>query len=114
MIKRHLLIHIATLARVANSSSYLSQSDTLFTLFFPKALLSLSEYFDRMPPTQTPLSTLLPSLICGTATFNSQYNPDPYKLPTTEIVHRALSLGVRAFDTSPYYGPAEVRRPFVQ
>ena len=28
-------------------------------------------------------------------------------LPTTGIVHRALSLGVRAFDTSPYYGPAE-------
>jgi len=54
-----------------------------------------------------PLSTLLPPLVCGTATFNSQYNPDPYALPTTGIVHRALSLGVRAFDTSPYYGPAE-------
>ncbi|MCJ1485102.1 hypothetical protein MMC06_005275 [Schaereria dolodes] len=55
----------------------------------------------------TPLSSLLPPLICGTATFNSEYNPDPYALPTTGIVHRALSLGVRAFDTSPYYGPAE-------
>ncbi|MCJ1305884.1 hypothetical protein MMC08_008701 [Hypocenomyce scalaris] len=54
-----------------------------------------------------PLSSLLPPLILGTATFNSQYNPDPYVLPTTGIVHRALSLGVRAFDTSPYYGPAE-------
>ncbi|KAI9881235.1 MAG: hypothetical protein M1830_005521 [Pleopsidium flavum] len=54
-----------------------------------------------------PLSSLLPPLICGTATFNSQYNPDPYALPTTGIVHRALSLGIRAFDTSPYYGPAE-------
>jgi aryl-alcohol dehydrogenase-like predicted oxidoreductase len=43
----------------------------------------------------------------GTATFNSQYNTDPYALPTTELVHRALSSGVRAFDTSPYYGPAE-------
>lgn len=53
------------------------------------------------------LSAVLPPLICGTATFNSQYNPDPYALPTTEIVHRALSLGIRAFDTSPYYGPAE-------
>ena len=60
-----------------------------------------------MPQTQPPLSTILPPLICGTATFSSQYNSDPYKLPTTEIVHRALSLGVRAFDTSPYYGPAE-------
>ncbi len=60
-----------------------------------------------MPPTSPPLSDILPPLICGTATFNSQYNPDPYALSTTEILHRALSLDVRAFDTSPYYGPAE-------
>ena len=60
-----------------------------------------------MPRPSQPLSALLPPLILGTATFNSQYNPDPYALPTTDIVHRALSLGVRAFDTSPYYGPAE-------
>lgn len=60
-----------------------------------------------MPPNYPPLSTLLPPLICGTATFNNQYNRDPYALPTTAIVHEALSLGVRAFDTSPYYGPAE-------
>ena len=60
-----------------------------------------------MPQTLPPLSSLLPPLICGTATFNDQYNPNPYDLPTTGIVHRALSLGVRAFDTSPYYGPAE-------
>ena len=60
-----------------------------------------------MSPAPPRLSTLLPPLILGTATFNSQYNPDPYLLPTTGIVHRALSLGVRAFDTSPYYGPAE-------
>ena len=60
-----------------------------------------------MPQTSPPLSSVLPPLICGTATFNDQYNPDPYVIPTTGIVHRALSLGVRAFDTSPYYGPAE-------
>ena len=60
-----------------------------------------------MSPSSPPLSDLLPPLICGTATFNSQYNPDPYALPTTGIVHQALQLGVRAFDTSPYYGPAE-------
>ena len=60
-----------------------------------------------MPKTNPPLSSLLPPLICGSATFNDQYNPDAYALPTTDIVHRALSLGVRAFDTSPYYGPAE-------
>ncbi|MCJ1423763.1 hypothetical protein MMC29_001647 [Sticta canariensis] len=73
-----------------------------------------------MSPTSPQLSALLPPLICGTATFTSQYNPDPYALPTTGIVHRALSLGVRAFDTSPYYGPAEdllgqaLDTPFVQ
>ena len=54
-----------------------------------------------------PLSSVLPPLVCGTATFNSQYNLDPFALPTTDIVHRALAQGVRAFDTSPYYGPAE-------
>lgn len=54
------------------------------------------------------LSADLPPLILGTATFNSQYNPDPYALPTTAIVHHALACGVRAFDTSPYYGPAEI------
>lgn len=73
-----------------------------------------------MSPSSPQLSALLPPLICGTATFTSQYNPDPYALPTTGIVHRALSLGVRAFDTSPYYGPAEdllgqaLDTPFVQ
>ncbi|PGH05673.1 hypothetical protein GX51_02833 [Blastomyces parvus] len=54
-----------------------------------------------------PLSADLPPFVFGTATFNSQYNADPYALPTTAIVHRALSAGIRAFDTSPYYGPAE-------
>lgn len=54
-----------------------------------------------------PLSADLPLLIMGTATFNSQYNTDPYALPTTELVQRALARGIRAFDTSPYYGPAE-------
>ncbi|PWY77196.1 putative L-galactose dehydrogenase (L-GalDH) [Aspergillus sclerotioniger CBS 115572] len=53
------------------------------------------------------LSAHLPPLVMGTATFNNQYNHDPFALPTTELVHRALSSGVRAFDTSPYYGPAE-------
>ena len=60
-----------------------------------------------MPQSSPPLSSILPPLICGTATFNNQYNADPYALPTTAIVHKSLSLGVRAFDTSPYYGPSE-------
>lgn len=57
---------------------------------------------------QRPLDTVLPPLILGTATFNHQYNRSPYSLPTTTIIHRALAAGITAFDTSPYYGPAEV------
>jgi aryl-alcohol dehydrogenase-like predicted oxidoreductase len=53
------------------------------------------------------LSAYLPPLIFGTATFNYQFNPDPFALGPTEIVQRALAHGIRAFDTSPYYGPAE-------
>ena len=60
-----------------------------------------------MAPPSTKLSDSLPPLIFGTATFNFQFNSDPFALPTTHLVHRALSSGVRAFDTSPYYGPAE-------
>lgn len=73
-----------------------------------------------MSPTLPPLSEVLPPLICGTATFTSQYNTDPYALSTTDIIHRSLALGLRAFDTSPYYGPAEeligkaLDNPFVQ
>ena len=59
-----------------------------------------------MPP-KTPLSDILPPLIFGTATFNYQYNPDPYELDTTGLVRQALEHGIRAFDTSPYYGPSE-------
>lgn len=53
------------------------------------------------------LSDTLPPLIFGTATFNYQFNVDPYALGPTAIVQHALAHGVRAFDTSPYYGPAE-------
>ncbi|QIW94913.1 hypothetical protein AMS68_000431 [Peltaster fructicola] len=53
------------------------------------------------------LSSLLPPLVFGTATFNYQYNPDPYELDTTGLVQQALEYGIRAFDTSPYYGPSE-------
>ena len=53
------------------------------------------------------LSENLPPLLFGTATFNYQFNPDPYALGPTQIVQRALLQGVRGFDTSPYYGPAE-------
>jgi D-arabinose 1-dehydrogenase len=53
------------------------------------------------------LSSLLPPLVFGTATFNVQYNSDPYALDTIGLVSSALTHGIRAFDTSPYYGPSE-------
>ncbi|KAI1204331.1 Aldo/keto reductase [Annulohypoxylon truncatum] len=58
-------------------------------------------------PDRQPLHDSIPPLILGTATFNTQYVPNPFDLPALSIVSRALELGVRAFDTSPYYGPSE-------
>ncbi|KXJ89897.1 L-galactose dehydrogenase [Microdochium bolleyi] len=61
--------------------------------------------------TKTPLHDVIPPLILGTATFNTQYVNNPYDeadLPALSIVSRALDLGVNAFDTSPYYGPSEL------
>ncbi|KAK4133764.1 D-arabinose 1-dehydrogenase [NAD(P)+]-like protein [Trichocladium antarcticum] len=67
------------------------------------------------PPTASPaasalppLHAVLPPLVLGTATFNTQYVADPHSMPYRDIVARALSLGVNAFDTSPYYGPSEL------
>ncbi|KAK7973559.1 hypothetical protein PG989_015407 [Apiospora arundinis] len=64
---------------------------------------------DKLTSQQSrPLCELLPPLILGTATFNTQYVTDPLKMPYRRIVSRALELGVTAFDTSPYYGPSEI------
>ncbi|PHH92077.1 hypothetical protein CDD83_9103 [Cordyceps sp. RAO-2017] len=54
-----------------------------------------------------PLSQVLPPLILGTATFNTQYHRDPARMPCRAIVRRALEHDIAAFDTSPYYGPSE-------
>ncbi|KAL2107754.1 hypothetical protein VUR80DRAFT_4807 [Thermomyces stellatus] len=59
------------------------------------------------PPPRGSLSSAIPPLILGTGTFNTQYVPAPTRMPYASIVSRALSLGIRAFDTSPYYGPSE-------
>lgn len=56
---------------------------------------------------RTQLSSILPPLVFGTATFNHQYNDDPFALDTAGLVTSALTHGIRAFDTSPYYGPSE-------
>ncbi|KAK1754277.1 Aldo/keto reductase family-domain-containing protein [Echria macrotheca] len=60
------------------------------------------------PQQRPPLNTVLPPLILGTATFNTQYVADPLSMPYRDIVARAIALGVNAFDTSPYYGPSEI------
>ncbi|KAF2150191.1 Aldo/keto reductase [Myriangium duriaei CBS 260.36] len=52
------------------------------------------------------LSSVLPPLIFGSATFNNLYNKS-VPSDTVDLVKEALELGVRAFDTSPYYGPSE-------
>ncbi|KAK4223739.1 Aldo/keto reductase family-domain-containing protein [Podospora fimiseda] len=55
-----------------------------------------------------PISAVLPPLLLGTATFNTQYVSDPHSMPYRDIVARAISLDVTGFDTSPYYGPSEL------
>lgn len=62
-----------------------------------------------MPPRSLSerLSAVLPPLIFGCGVFNYRYNDNPYTLDTSALVASALSYGIRAFDTSPYYGPSE-------
>ena len=55
----------------------------------------------------TKLSCRLPPLIFGAAAFNYQFNVDPFTLDSKTVIERALAHGIRAFDTSPYYGPSE-------
>ncbi|KAK9450588.1 NADP-dependent oxidoreductase domain-containing protein [Limtongia smithiae] len=50
----------------------------------------------------------LPPLVLGGATFNDQYNSDPFNLPVKDIVKRSFDAGVCAIDTSAYYGPSEI------
>jgi D-arabinose 1-dehydrogenase len=56
----------------------------------------ISSIADRMPP-----------LIMGSAGFSYQQHPYPESLPIAAIIKRALDLGVRCIDTSPYYEPSE-------
>ncbi|KAJ5682025.1 uncharacterized protein N7477_001965 [Penicillium maclennaniae] len=53
------------------------------------------------------LSNVIPPLVLGGGGFNDQINPDPRSLPVRSIIKAAFELGIRAFDTSPYYGPSE-------
>ena len=60
------------------------------------------------PQNRTPLSAVLPPLIFGTGTFNYQFVANPYEMDANGLVQYALEHGIRAFDTSPYYGPSEM------
>ena len=57
---------------------------------------------------QPPLSSRVPPIILGGAGFSYHHAVDPTALPTRAIISHALDLGVRCFDTSPYYGPSEI------
>lgn len=52
----------------------------------------------------------LPAIVFGAGTFSNQYNPDDHLKSTVPVrtVGLALRYGIRAFDTSVYYGPSEV------
>ncbi|KAI0773784.1 Aldo/keto reductase [Fomes fomentarius] len=52
----------------------------------------------------------LPEIVLGAATFSSYYNSDATIAGDTPVrtVRLALRYGIRAFDTSPYYGPSEI------
>jgi aryl-alcohol dehydrogenase-like predicted oxidoreductase len=60
------------------------------------------------PQRKTPLSAVLPPIIFGTGTFNYQFVANPYEMDANGLVQYALEHGIRAFDTSPYYGPSEM------
>lgn len=77
-----------------------------FAWFIPSGDMADSTATPR-DASRPPLNTVIPPLILGTATFNTQYVSDPHAMPYRNIVARALELGVNAFDTSPYYGPSE-------
>ncbi|CAR28302.1 hypothetical protein ZYGR_0R00360 [Zygosaccharomyces rouxii] len=52
--------------------------------------------------------TKLPPLVLGGATVNTQYNDDPTKVPLVDMLKHGFNHGIRAIDTSPYYGPSEI------
>lgn len=62
----------------------------------------------QKPANKVKLSDVLPPFILGCSAFSPQINSQPHQMPIETIIHRALSLGFRGFDTSPYYGDSEV------
>lgn len=56
----------------------------------------------------TRLSEVIPHLVLGGAGWSSQISNDPDSMPVLDTIIGALDLGIRAFDTSPYYHPSEI------
>lgn len=50
----------------------------------------------------------IPPLFIGGAVFNQQFNDNPESLPVKEILKVGFDAGIKAIDTSPYYGPSEI------
>ncbi|KAG5644923.1 hypothetical protein DXG03_007388 [Asterophora parasitica] len=82
-------------------------------------LLTINQKFDKrfadLRFLQDDWSTLqgllqLPVIVFGAGTFANQYNSDDYLESTLPVrtVRLALRYGIRAFDTSVYYGPSEI------
>lgn len=69
---------------------------------------------DDVPLPGLPLSKIgalgLPEIVFGAATFHTAYNSADHISSTTPLrtVRLALRYGVKAFDTSAYYGPSEI------
>ncbi|KAF8665644.1 hypothetical protein AX16_000099 [Volvariella volvacea WC 439] len=63
-----------------------------------------------LPLTQLEGPLRLPALVYGAGTFSNQYNSDNHLASQLPIrtVRLALRYGIRAFDTSVYYGPSEI------
>lgn len=48
-----------------------------------------------------------PDIVLGGGVFNYQYTEDPHGQHADQVLARAFSRGIRAVDTSAYYGPSE-------
>ncbi|KAF3912083.1 hypothetical protein ABW21_db0203302 [Orbilia brochopaga] len=55
-----------------------------------------------------PFTEATGKIVLGGAGWSRQLITDPSSKPVLETVLHALSLGIRAFDTSPYYDPSEI------
>lgn len=63
-----------------------------------------------LPLTELSGPDRLPVIVYGAGAFSNQYNTDDHLASTEPLrtVRLALRYGIRAFDTSAYYGPSEI------